>query len=72
MSGTTEGGVKTSQTNKNRHGEDFYKRIGSIGGHNSNTGGFAYDKKMTGGILAREAGRKGGLKSRRNRKTEVV
>jgi hypothetical protein len=32
MAGNKLGGIKAAQTNKLKHGEDFYKRIGSIGG----------------------------------------
>lgn len=32
MSGTRAGGLKCAATNKQIHGEDFYKRIGFIGG----------------------------------------
>lgn len=32
MSGTKAGGLKCAATNKLKHGEDFYKRIGSKGG----------------------------------------
>lgn len=32
MSGTREGGLKCAATNKMKHGEDFYKRIGAKGG----------------------------------------
>lgn len=60
MSGTKTGGLKASATNKKLHGADFYKRIGSIGGKNGHTGGFASNRE-----LAREAGRKGGKASRR-------
>ena len=60
MSGTKAGGLKASTTNKKLHGEDFYKRIGAIGGKNGHTGGFASNRE-----LAREAGRKGGKASRR-------
>ena len=51
---------KHVQTTYERHGKDFYKKIGAIGGHNSHKGGF-----QEGSELAKEAGRKGGLKSRR-------
>ena len=52
---------KAVATTYERHGRDFYKRIGHIGGHNSHKGGF-----QEGSELAKEAGRKGGLKSRRS------
>ena len=60
MSGTREGGLKAAKTNLERNGKDFYSRIGSRGGKNGHTGGFAANP-----ALAREAGRKGGKKSRR-------
>lgn len=60
MSGTKLGAAKAAKTNKKLHGEDFYKRIGAKGGRNGHTGGFASNPE-----LAREAGRKGGKKSRR-------
>ena len=64
MAGTKEGGKKASITNKEKHGEDFYKRIGSKGGKSGDhsKGGFAANPE-----LAREAGRKGGKKSRRGK-----
>lgn len=37
MTQTKIGGRKASETNKRRHGEDFYKRIGAIGGRNGHT-----------------------------------
>ncbi|MBR5795288.1 MAG: hypothetical protein IKY26_04035 [Erysipelotrichaceae bacterium] len=60
MSGTKLGGKKAALTNIARNGFDFYKKIGSKGGKNGHTGGFYANRE-----LAREAGRKGGLKSRR-------
>ena len=51
---------KHVETTYKRHGKDFYKKIGAIGGRNSHKGGF-----QEGSELAKEAGRKGGLKSRR-------
>lgn len=60
MSGTREGGLKAAKTNLERNGKDFYSRIGSQGGKNGHTGGFAANP-----ALAREAGRKGGKKSKR-------
>lgn len=62
MAGTRVGGLKTAETNKIRHGENYYKNIGRAGGKISRGGGFAQNKD-----LAREAGRKGGEISRKNR-----
>lgn len=60
MAGTRAGGLKAAKTNRIKNGPDFYSRIGRKGGHNGHTGGFASNPD-----LARIAGRKGGLKSRR-------
>lgn len=62
MAGNKAGGIKTAKTNKLRNGEDFYHRIGKIGGRNGHTGGFAANPE-----LAKIAGRKGGLISRRGK-----
>lgn len=66
MSATREGGIKTAQTNKAKYGEDFYKRIGAIGGKKGTTGGFAANRE-----LARIAGRKGGRISKRLPKQNI-
>lgn len=63
MAGTKLGGIQAAKTNKARHGKDFYARIGAKGGQNGTTGGFAANRD-----LARAAGRKGGMKSRRGKK----
>jgi general stress protein YciG len=60
MSGTKEGGIKARETNYRKYGKDFYRKAGAIGGKLGKTGGFYANRE-----LAREAGRKGGLKSRR-------
>lgn len=60
MPGTIEGGRKAAATNKKKYGEEFYANIGRKGGRNGHTGGFAANPE-----LAREAGRKGGLISKR-------
>lgn len=65
MPGTMKGGKKAANTNKTRHGSDFYARIGAKGGKKSRTGGFAANRE-----LAREAGRKGGKISRRGKATK--
>lgn len=62
MAGTIEGGRKAAQRNKELYGPDFYVKVGKLGGAKSRGGGFAKNPE-----LAREAGRKGGLKSRVNK-----
>jgi general stress protein YciG len=62
MAGTKAGAAKAAATNKKRYGDNFYARIGKKGGENGHTGGFAANHD-----LAREAGRKGGLISRRGK-----
>ena len=70
ISGTKIGGAKAREANYTRYGKDFYRKIGRIGGMRGNTGGFAANPQ-----LAREAGKKGGMKSRRGpnslTKTEI-
>ena len=60
MAGTKVGGLKAAQTNQMKHGKDFYRKIGSLGGRAGHTGGFASNP-----ALARIAGAKGGRISRR-------
>lgn len=62
MAGTKIGGSRASKTNKERHGADFYKKIGAIGGKNGTTGGFYANRE-----LARAAGAIGGAKSKRGK-----
>ncbi|HUA12942.1 MAG TPA: hypothetical protein VL989_00345 [Candidatus Sulfotelmatobacter sp.] len=64
MSGTTKGGLLAAKKNKNRHGSDFYKRIGAKGGKRGHTGGFYANRE-----LARKAGSVGGKISRRKSST---
>ena len=63
MAQTKAGGLKAAQTNKSKYGDDFYAKIGALGGKKGKTGGFYANRE-----LAREAGRRGGLKSRRGKK----
>ena len=65
MAGTREGGLSTARTIAERHGSDFYKNIGVLGGSTptSKPKGFAANKEM-----AREAGSIGGKKSKRGKK----
>lgn len=69
MPGNKAGGIKARDTNRARYGEDFYKRIGAVGGKKGTTGGFWANRE-----LARIAGAKGGKVSRRGKakKKEVV
>lgn len=62
MAGTSKGGKLAANTNKQRHGADFYARIGAMGGKKGHTGGFYANRE-----LARKAGRKGGQISRRRK-----
>lgn len=73
MSGTIAGGKLAAKTNKQRHGEDFFRTIGRKGGVNGHgsdyKGGFASDKVgpdgMTGRERAKKYGAEGGRISRR-------
>lgn len=62
MSGTLNGGKAAAETNKKRHGSDFYARIGAMGGRKGHTGGFYANRE-----LARIAGQKGGRISKRRK-----
>jgi uncharacterized protein len=63
MSGTKKGGFKAAETNKKRHGKDFYKKIGAKGGKKTGVKkGFAANP-----ALAAEAGKKGGKRSKRSK-----
>jgi general stress protein YciG len=62
MPGTRHGGRKAAATNKMRYGANFYESIGKLGGQKSRGGGFAKNPD-----LAREAGRRGGMASRRRK-----
>lgn len=62
MAGTKEGGKAAADTNKEKYGSDFYKKIGSKGGKVKGPKGFAcvpLEQRIA-------AGRKGGRISRRS------
>lgn len=63
MAGTKDGGRAARDTNWQRYGRDFYKKIGAMGGKKGKTGGFFANRE-----LARIAGAKGGRISRRTKK----
>lgn len=63
MAGTIAGGKAARDTNWQRYGRDFYKKIGAIGGKKGKTGGFFANRE-----LARIAGAKGGRISRRTKR----
>lgn len=64
MAGTTEGGRLAKETNTRLYGEDYYSKIGRMGGKKSKGGGFAkMDREKV-----REAGRKGGKAFRKKEK----
>lgn len=63
MAGTKQGGIKASNTNKILYGDDFYSKIGSIGGKKGTTGGFYANRE-----LAKIAGQRGGRISKRTKK----
>lgn len=73
MAGTVLGGKAAATTNKKKYGEDFYAKIGAIGGKNGNTGGFASpllcDCEYTEDLHKKAscAGAKGGTISRRGK-----
>lgn len=67
MAGTREGGARAAATNIGKYGEDFYKRIGSLGGQRKVPKGFALMDKEKVSL----AGQKGGSISRKHREDRV-
>lgn len=68
MAGRTEGGLKAAETNRKLYGDEFYQRIGALGGMKSRNGGFGSDKVGADGLTGKEraaiAGKKGGATKR--------
>lgn len=72
MSGTVKGGRKAAETNKRRHGEDFYRTAGSKGGKLGKTGGFGSKLVGADGLTGRERARKSGaVGGRISRRTKI-
>jgi general stress protein YciG len=65
MAGNREGGLLAAQKNLERYGEDFYRVIGRKGGLKTHIDGSKPKGFATNIPLAREAGRRGGKKSKR-------
>lgn len=75
MAQTPEGVKKATKTLTDKYGDDYFARIGSMGGKNGHTGGFGYDgrtpiekllkRPKKGVLLARVAGARGGKISKR-------
>lgn len=76
MAGTKEGAIKAARTNLEKHGADFYSRIGRKGGRNGHRGGFASELRGSDGLTGRErartAGAKGGHLSRRGPARKIM
>ncbi len=67
MAGSVEGGKAAYETNKQRYGEDWMKRIGALGGRAEVPKGFSlmtYEQR-------RAAGKRGGEKSRKGKAHET-
>ncbi len=60
MSGTKAGAKKAAETNKKRHGKDFYAQIGRKGGQNGHTGGWASETVGKDGLTGYERAKKWG------------
>lgn len=71
MGGTKEGGIRARNENKRKYGEDYYQKLGALGGKNGHTGGFADVAAGQDGLTGKEraaiAGAKGGRISRRKK-----
>ncbi|HEY8999403.1 MAG TPA: hypothetical protein VIM53_03715 [Candidatus Saccharimonadales bacterium] len=76
MAGNPEGGKLAAKKNKEKHGADFYARIGAMGGRKGRTGGFASkivdENGLTGQERARKFGAMGGRISRRTKAVKPV
>jgi len=70
MAGNRLGGLKAAQKVKERHGDDFYVKIGAIGGAKSGKGGFYWATRNVSEDdprHPRHAGKIGGATSKRKK-----
>lgn len=65
MAQTKDGAKLAAQTLRQKYGEDYYKKIGKMGGKAGTTGGFYANRD-----LASQAGAKGGRISRRGKSND--
>lgn len=75
MAGTKAGAIKTRQTILERHGPDYYKRVGSIGGrtaHKVDENGKALKGFAVNREPAQTAGKKGGEISRKTGRVQEI
>lgn len=70
--GTREGGLKAAKVNKKKHGKNFYRDIGKLGGLKSRDGGFASDLVGEDGLTGRERARIAGSKGGKARAHKVA
>ncbi len=69
MAGSKAGGKRAAQTIKERYGEGFYQRIAKLSNASWEKNGRMPRGFAANPELARVAGRRGGLKSRRGKKS---
>lgn len=70
MSGNKLGGLKARDANRKRYGEDYYAKVGKLGGLNYNPDkpkGFAHPNSDP-----RKAGKLGGMISRRGKSKKTI
>lgn len=69
MAGSVEGGKSAAITNKQKYGDDFYIKIGALGGKAGTTGGFYANRELA-SIAGKKGGKIGGKVSKRGKRYE--
>lgn len=72
MAGTKTGSKKATQTIYKKHGKDYFKNIGKLGGKKSTKGGFASSKVGADGLTGLERAKIVGAKGGRNGKRRSI